>query len=48
MSRSIQFNNHPFRFLLYLEWVLLALSVLVVVIPSPSPKFAARFPELTI
>jgi signal transduction histidine kinase len=48
MSRSIEINNHPFRFLLYLEWVLLGLSVLVVIMPSPSPKFAARFPELTI
>ncbi|MEA5574862.1 sensor histidine kinase [Anabaena sp. UHCC 0451] len=48
MSRPIQFNNHPFRFLLYLEWVLLGLSVLMVVTPSPSPKFATRFPELTI
>ncbi|MFM2062861.1 MAG: hypothetical protein RLZZ507_2531 [Cyanobacteriota bacterium] len=48
MSRPIQINNHPFRFLLYLEWVLLGLSVLVVIMPSPSPKFAARFPELTI
>lgn len=48
MSRFIEINNHPFRFLLYLEWVLLGLSVLVVIMPSPSPKFAASFPELTI
>ncbi|MBD2296074.1 sensor histidine kinase [Anabaena sphaerica FACHB-251] len=48
MSRPILINNHPFRFLLYLEWVLLGLSVLMVILPSPSPKFAASFPGLTI
>lgn len=48
MSHPIQINNHPFKFLLYLEWVLLGLSVLVVIMPSPSPKFATLFPELTI
>ncbi|MBK1988647.1 sensor histidine kinase [Sphaerospermopsis aphanizomenoides BCCUSP55] len=48
MSRPIKINNHPFRFLLYLEWLLLAFSVLMVILPSPSPKFAALFPELTI
>jgi signal transduction histidine kinase len=48
MSRPIQINNHPFRFLLYLEWILLVFSVLMVILPSPSPKFAAKFPELTI
>ncbi|MDP5338286.1 MAG: sensor histidine kinase [Nodularia sp. (in: cyanobacteria)] len=41
-------NNHPFRFLLYLEWVLLAIAVLTAALPSPSPRFNARFPELTI
>ncbi|AHJ29055.1 sensor histidine kinase [Nodularia spumigena CS-584] len=48
MSRPIQFNNHPFRFLLYLEWVLLAIAVFTAALPSPSPRFNARFPELTI
>lgn len=48
MSRTIQFNNHPFRFLLYLEWALIALSALIAIMPSPSPRFATRFPELTI
>ncbi|MEA5559365.1 sensor histidine kinase [Nodularia spumigena] len=48
MSRPIQFNNHPFRFLLYLEWVLLAIAVFTAALPSPSPRFAAKFPELTI
>ncbi|TAE58583.1 MAG: sensor histidine kinase [Nostocales cyanobacterium] len=49
MSQPIQFHNHPFRFLLYLEWVLLGLSALVVIIPSPPPRFPTPdFPELTI
>ncbi|MBD2625755.1 sensor histidine kinase [Trichormus variabilis] len=48
MSPPIQVNNHPFRFLLYLEWALLGLSVLMVIIPSPSPRFSVHFPELTI
>ena len=48
MSRPIQFNNHPFRFLLYLEWVLLAIAVFTAALPSPSPRFNVRFPELTI
>ncbi|TVP57347.1 MAG: sensor histidine kinase [Nodularia sp. (in: Bacteria)] len=48
MSRPIQINNHPFRFLLYLEWVLLAIAVLTAALPSPSPRFNARLPELTI
>lgn len=48
MSRPIQINNHPFRFLLYLEWILLALSVLILVLPYSSPRSASRFPELAI
>ncbi|WP_016952773.1 sensor histidine kinase [Anabaena sp. PCC 7108] len=48
MSPPIQVNNHPFRFLLYLEWGLLGLSALMVTIPSPSPRFSVQFPELTI
>ncbi|MEA5552471.1 sensor histidine kinase [Anabaena cylindrica UHCC 0172] len=48
MTRSIQIHNHPFRFLLYLEWVLLGLSALFAIMPSPSPRFAVSFPELTI
>lgn len=48
MSRPIQFNNHPFRFLLYLEWILLAIAVLTAMLPSPSPRFANRVPELAI
>ncbi|MBW4612265.1 MAG: sensor histidine kinase [Desmonostoc vinosum HA7617-LM4] len=48
MSRPIKINNHPFRFLLYLEWILLAIAVLSAALPHPSPRFAAKFPELTI
>ncbi|AFY49745.1 signal transduction histidine kinase [Nostoc sp. PCC 7524] len=48
MGRPIQINNHPFRFLLYLEWILLAISIITSVWPHSSPRFANRFPELTI
>lgn len=48
MTRPIQFNNHPFPFLLYLEWVLLAIAVFTAALPSPSPRFTTKFPELTI
>ncbi|MDD1414161.1 sensor histidine kinase [Dolichospermum sp. ST_con] len=48
MNHPIQFNNHPFRFLLYLEWLLLGFSGLMVLMPSPSPRFSAMYPELTI
>jgi signal transduction histidine kinase len=34
MSRHISFNNHPFRFLLYLEWTLLAIAALTSLLPS--------------
>lgn len=55
MSRPIQFHNHPFRFLLYLEWILLAIAIVTAVLPyhgSPFGKFSEPFstkiPELTI
>jgi signal transduction histidine kinase len=48
MSRPIQFNNHPFRFLLYLEWILLALAILSTALPEYLPRFASKYPELTI
>ncbi|MEL6247696.1 MAG: sensor histidine kinase [Cyanobacteria bacterium J06627_15] len=34
MRRSIQFQNHPFRFLLYLEWALLAIALTGLLIPA--------------
>jgi signal transduction histidine kinase len=48
VNRPIQFNNHPFRFLLYLEWILLAFAVITSILPSFSQRFQPRFPELTI
>jgi signal transduction histidine kinase len=48
MKHPIQFNNHPFRFLLYLEWLLLGFSGLMALMPSPSPRFSTMYPELTI
>jgi signal transduction histidine kinase len=48
MTRPIQFNNHPFRFLLYLEWILLAFAALTAALPSHSYRLQAKFPELTI
>ncbi|MBD2446050.1 sensor histidine kinase [Nostoc sp. FACHB-152] len=48
MSRPIQFNNHPFRFLLYLEWILLTLAISTSMLPEHSPRLASKFPELTI
>jgi signal transduction histidine kinase len=48
MSRSIKIKNHPFPSLLYLEWILLAITALTAVLPSPLPRFRPRFPELSI
>lgn len=45
--RSIQIHNHPFKFLLYLEWVLLAIAILTELIPTPFPR-VHRFGLLTI
>ena len=36
MSRAIQLQNHPFRFLLYLEWGLLAVAFISVLDGPPS------------
>jgi signal transduction histidine kinase len=48
MSPPIQIKNHPFRFLLYLEWILLGSAAITAALPSPWHRFHARFPELTI
>lgn len=48
MSRPIEFKNHPFRFLLYLEWILLAFSAISAVLPFRSERFQTNLPELTI
>jgi signal transduction histidine kinase len=48
VTRPIEFKNHPFRFLLYLEWILLAFSAISAVLPFKSEKFQTNFPELAI
>lgn len=40
-EKTIRFNNHPFRFLLYLEWGLLAFA-LVSTLESPPVRLARR------
>lgn len=47
MSRSIQIRNHPFQFLLYLEWILLLIAALSEALPYPFRKLP-RLPLLTI
>jgi signal transduction histidine kinase len=47
MSRSIEFKNHPFRFLLYLEWTLLAITILFSLFGYQFQRIT-RFPEVTI
>lgn len=41
MNRAIQFQNHPFRFFLYLEWGLLAVSI-TKILTAPSLRHVAR------
>lgn len=51
MRRPIQIDNHPFRFLLYLEWILLAFAALTASLPPPGhhhQELSPWFPELTI
>lgn len=48
MSRPIHISNHPFRFLLYLEWILLIVSAFAVLIPSPFQRFNNQSTELTV
>jgi len=48
MSRLIKVNRHPFPSLLYLEWILLAITALTAVIPPPLRRFRLRLPELSI
>jgi signal transduction histidine kinase len=47
MSRLIQIRTHPFRFLLYLEWILLLIAALSEALPYPFRKLP-RLPVLTI
>ena len=52
MSRAIQFQNHPFRFLLYLEWGLLAVAITSVLtapsVPRPGRPGLPRPPVETL
>lgn len=60
MSRAIQFHNHPFRFLLYLEWGLLAVAATSILttpqvrgpvrsgLPRPPVETITQWPILTI
>lgn len=47
MNRPIQPHNHPFPFLLYLEWGLLTLAIWTEFLPNPSLRFP-QFPLLTL
>jgi signal transduction histidine kinase len=47
VTRPIQPHNHPFPFLLYLEWALLAIAIWTELLPNPSLRFP-RFPLLTL
>ena len=47
MSRPIQIQNHPFRFLLYLEWILLVVAAFSEATPYPFRRFP-REPLLMI
>jgi signal transduction histidine kinase len=48
MSILIQIKKHPFPSLLYLEWILLAITALTAVIPPPLRRFHHKPPELSI
>ena len=48
MNYPIQIKKHPFPSLLYLEWILLAITALIAVIPPPLRRFRPKLPELTI
>jgi signal transduction histidine kinase len=47
MSSSIELKNHPFRFLLYLEWTLLTTTILFSLFGYQFQRIT-RFPEVTI
>ena len=42
MSRAIQFHNHPFRFLLYLEWGLIAVAIVGILSAPPLREVTRR------
>ncbi|MFK8183316.1 MAG: sensor histidine kinase [Phormidesmis sp.] len=44
MGKAIQLQNHPFRFLLYLEWGLLAVAIVSAMEVAPGPAFRRSAP----
>ncbi|BAY83326.1 periplasmic sensor signal transduction histidine kinase [Calothrix parasitica NIES-267] len=48
MNSAINVKNHPFKFLLYLEWVLLGFAAIASIVPIPLQRFPTKFPELTV
>ena len=48
MNRAIDVKNHPFKFLLYLEWILLVFAVIASILPTPLHRFQPKIPELTV
>ena len=44
MNDSITFKNHPFKFLLYLEWTLLTIAILIEFIPIQTPLVSTYRP----
>lgn len=47
MNRAIDVKNHPFKFLLYLEWVLLGFAAIASTI-NPVQRFQTSYPELMV
>ncbi|WP_414619526.1 sensor histidine kinase [Calothrix sp. CCY 0018] len=47
MSRAIDIKNHPFKFLLYLEWILLGFAAIASIV-NPVQKFQTIYPELMV
>ena len=48
MNSAINVKNHPFKFLLYLEWILLGFAAIASIVPIPLQRFPTKFPELTV
>jgi signal transduction histidine kinase len=48
VQHPIKFNNHPFKFVLYLEWVLLTLGIISIISPLKLRLFLNQSPELMI
>ena len=47
MNRAIDVKNDPFKFLLYLEWVLLGFAAIASTI-NPVQRFQTSYPELMV